>query len=56
MRNDTGSSDGSFANRLARKSKKSKLTKGSKESQLTEALLAEPALPKGKKIIMYLIL
>ena len=49
--NDTGSSDGSFANRLATaaKAKKSKLTKGSKESQLTEALLAEPALPKGKK-------
>lgn len=47
----TSSNEGSFANRLATaaKTKKSKLTKGSKEAQLTEALLAEPTIKKGKK-------
>lgn len=45
------SNEGSFANRLASaaKTKRSKLTKGSKESQLTETLLAEPTIPKTNK-------
>lgn len=48
--NASKANDGSFANRLATaaKEKQAKLTKGSKESQLTNALLAEAPIAKSK--------
>lgn len=48
--NTSKANDGSFANRLATaaKDKQAKLTKGSKESQLTNALLAEAPIAKSK--------
>ncbi|MBY6178295.1 hypothetical protein [Staphylococcus warneri] len=48
--NASKANDGSFANRLATaaKDKQAKLTKGSKESQLTNALLAEAPIAKSK--------
>lgn len=48
--NSSKANDGSFANRLATaaKDKQAKLTKGSKESQLTNALLAEAPIAKSK--------
>lgn len=48
--NASKANDGSFANRLATaaKEKEAKLTKGSKESQLTNALLAEAPIAKSK--------
>ena len=48
--NASKANDGSFANRLATaaKEKQAKLTKGSKESQLTNSLLAEAPIAKSK--------
>ncbi|MBO0377664.1 smooth muscle caldesmon [Staphylococcus warneri] len=48
--NASKANDGSFANKLATaaKEKQAKLTKGSKESQLTNALLAEAPIAKSK--------